>query len=887
MSDSLETLSDDTLLLTVNNRLARELIRRHARLQIGKGLKAWTTPAILPWSAWLAAQYDILLDTGYADHLLLNPHQEMLLWEQVVRESPSGNSLLRPTAAARLARQTWQQLLDWRLSPESLAHQPDEETRLFLAWARDFQTLCQQTHSLTGPELGAQVIGALDDGLIRPPARIRLAGFDALTPLQQRVQEALAGAGSDIRAWSEQKHPAEAQRLALQDREQEYLAAAHWARERLMQDPEARLAIVSPRLQDDREALQRSLRQVLDPPGYLPGQQTLPLFNISLGDPLADYPLVAHLLLALRLCLDAPLTLHEIGLLLRSPFIGGHAEEWLQRAALDARLRDNGRPALSRCELLYQAQRQTETGQAHCPDLVRRLLAVQVILDGLPATASPNDWAGHLLTLFDTLGWPGDIPPDSSEYQQADRLRRAISEFSTLSRVRQRLRLAEAIHRFTQLCEDTEFQAQVPRTPIQALGMLEAAGLDFDGIWIMGMDDLTWPPAPAPNPLLPVSLQRELDMPHASAERELHFARQLLERLMGAAPEVTLSHPQREDERELRPSPLIAGIPVADVEDIALGHDNPLYAAASEGETTDLPGVDRVPLTEIPTGGAGLLTDQANCPFKAMAHYRLQARALPEASHAPDPRLIGEMVHQLLERIWQCLQDSQTLQSTPRADLRQLVGILAQETLQELARQRPDLYGDDFSKLEQERLTELALAWLEYEAERARPFRVVACEKTLETRIAGLPLRVKIDRIDELDDGSQVIIDYKTGSRVSAGSWTGERPVEPQVPLYCISHDNVSAGILAQVHRRTRRMYGLAREADIAPGVSVHAPGGDIPDWDALLDHWRAQLELLAREILDGLARVEPRDRTACEYCDLPALCRIQAGAGSDEDDEA
>ncbi len=886
MSDSLAELGDDTLLLTVNNRLARELMLRHAQSRIDAGLKAWSTPSILPWGAWLNAQYEVLLDSGYADRLPLNAHQEMLLWERVVRESRSGQQLLRPTGAARLARQTWQLLLDWRLSPGALDPLPDRETRLFLDWARDFETLCQQTNSLSTAELGAQICGALDEGVIAAPPRIRLAGFDNPTPLQLKIREALAEAGSDIRDWNEQRGAGEALRIPLLDREQEYLAAANWAKTRLARAPGARLAIVSPRLEEDREGLRRSLQQVLDPGTYLSGQGGTPLFNVSLGQPLADYPLVAHLLLALRLCLDSPLSLHEIGTLLRSPFIGGHAAEWLQRAALDARLRENGRPALTRRELLYQAQRQAANGPTHCPDLARRLLALQGLLDELPDQASPHDWAGHLLTLFDTLGWPGDESLDSTEYQQAERLRRAVSEFSTLTRVHYRLRLAETVRRFTRLCEDTEFQPRTPRAPVQVLGVLEAAVLDFDGLWVLGMDDLSWPPSPSPNPLLPFGLQREKDMPHASAERELQFARQLLGRLMAAAPEVLVSHPLREDERELRPSPLLAGLPTGEPEALGIGLLNPLYRACSEGQAGDpLPAADRIPLAQVPTGGAGLLTDQAACPFRAMAHHRLRARALPEPSHAPDPRLIGDMVHQLLERIWQHLQDSRTLHGTPPADLERLVDHLADQTLRDLARRHPDLYGEAFIELEKDRLVDLALAWLAYEAGRAQPFRVLACEQQLDTELVGLPLHVKIDRIDELADGSRVIIDYKTGSRVSAASWTGERPGEPQVPLYCISHDRVAAAILAQVHRKTRRMHGLARQEDIAPGVRVHTPSEEIPDWDALLSHWRTQLEHLAAEILDGLAKVAPKDRNACDYCDLAPLCRVKAGtAGSDGD---
>lgn len=888
MIDSLQSLPNDTILLTVNNRLARELLRRHAQHQIEAGHSVWATPAILPWSAWLRSQYETLLDSGCADQILFSPHQERLLWEQVVSESPEGKNLLQPAAAARSAQQTWQLLHEWRIAPESLAGYPDDQTRLFVDWSRRFDELSTEARGLSEAELGALVVGGLNEGIIAAPVRILLAGFDSLTPQQQLIQSALTDAGCDIADWSGPAQASEAKRLALLDREQEVLAAANWARQRLGRDSTLSLAIVSPHLDEDREVLERILQQVLDPAGFLPGHLCAPTFNISLGRPLSDYPLVAHLLLALRLLLDAPMSLHEIGTLLRSPFIGGHAGEWLQRAALDRQLREQGRPYLRRKELLYQAQRQARQSTADCPDLVSRLNGVHKLLDTLPTEDSPNAWAGYLLRLSDVLGWPGGQTLDSSEYQQAQRLRNVISEFSTLARVRSRFRPAEAIRHFTQFCEQTEFQPQAPNTPVQALGLLEAAGLYFDGIWILGMDDQAWPPPPSPNPMIPADVQREHDMPHASAQRELHFAQRILDRLLQAAPEVLLSHAVREDDRELRASPLISDAAQTEPSDIGLKLDNPLYLAAGQNTATEpLPGTHTVPVPAHPGGGSGLLADQAACPFKAVAHHRLHTSGMPEPTYAPDPRLNGDMVHQLLEHIWRQLQDSRTLRDYPSQDLYQLVETLAGETLEDLARKRPDLYGETFRTLEKDRLRDLALAWLEYERRRKIPFKVVACEKKVETELAGLPLHTRIDRIDELEDGSRVIIDYKTGSQVTTASWTGERPGDPQIPLYCISHERVSAGLLAQVHRKKLKMYGLALADQIAPDIKAYQATDEIPDWNALLAHWRTQLELLAKEIIEGRSQVQPKGATACMYCELPAFCRVAQLIGTDGDSDA
>ena len=70
------------------------------------------------------------------------------------------------------------------------------------------------------------------------------------------------------------------------------------------------------------------------------------------------------------------------------------------------------------------------------------------------------------------------------------------------------------------------FQPEGTDAPIQLLGVLEGAGLDFDALWVAGLSADRWPPAPAPNPLLPLHWQRERNVPRSSAENELaHAAR--------------------------------------------------------------------------------------------------------------------------------------------------------------------------------------------------------------------------------------------------------------------------------------------------------------------------------------------------------------------------
>ena len=93
-----------------------------------------------------------------------------------------------------------------------------------------------------------------------------------------------------------------------------------------------------------------------------------------------------------------------------------------------------------------------------------------------------------------------------------------LSGFATLDLITPRMNLAQAIDRLRQQAANTRFQVEDEGAPVQVMGMLEAAGLRFDHLWIMGLHDEALPAPTNPNPFLPSSLQREHRLPHSSAE---------------------------------------------------------------------------------------------------------------------------------------------------------------------------------------------------------------------------------------------------------------------------------------------------------------------------------------------------------------------------------
>ena len=212
--------------------------------------------------------------------------------------------------------------------------------------------------------------------------------------------------------------------------------------------------------------------------------------------------------------------------------------------------------------------------------------------------------------------------------------------------------------------------------------------------------------------------------------------------------------------------------------------------------------------------------------------------------------------------------------------LQSILAITVDKALAKIQRHdSPLLVKERFLALEKERLVRLALAWLEHEKQRP-DFEVLAVEQQNTTTVAGLPLKLRIDRIDRLPNGQYLIIDYKTGT-VTQKDWQGDDLKEPQLPLYCLmDRDKVSGIAFAQVRLGSEKLKGMADEssASVLPEKDMDLEG----QWDIQIDHWDQQLQRLAQDFFQGYAAVKPASGLAkkeCEYCPYPNLCRVGESA--------
>jgi probable DNA repair protein len=888
------------LTLTAGNRLARWLHDEHARAAMARGETVWETPAILPWSAWLEQLWDAALETGALGRhppIRLVDGQALALWESIIREWDGGPGLLQSSATAELAFEAWLRLHEWQApaseegsdeaaSGPSMARgprfDPISDHRAFAAWAKNYRAALERHHWLDRARLIDALIPAVRARRLPLPDGIVLRGFDEFTPAQQALIDALRESGVAVTVETGPTSPANACRVAFPSLRDEVEAAARFALARWQANPQARIGIVVPELARHHALVSRLLDDILAPAARLPGGATARRpYNLSLGRALADVSPVAEALAMLqasvRMSRTNTMLLATASAWLRSPCVAGAAGEWAARSRLAQYLRAGREPEVS-LRFLHKRAAGDKRGLEPCPQAGARLHAWQQRLAHLSARAMPSHWVPVLTELLSATGWPGDRPRDSHEHQALEHWRDLLGELRHYDAVTGAINFESVVARVQTLARATIFQPQSPMVPVQVLGLLETSGLQFDHLWVLGLQDDNWPPAPRPHPFIPVSVQRRHGMPHSTPERELAFARERTAHLLFAAPEAVFSHARRDGDRELSPSPLLSGLPERAPELLALAgtmrHAESIYRQRQLEPWRD----DRAPALAggEAGGGTGLFKQQSACPFRAFAELRLRAGSPPSDRPGLDPPERGSLVHQMLEKVWIQLRDHAALATLDEAALLKVVESIVDEVVGKAARFRPFTWTPAFRTLEKERLIRLAMEWLALERQRP-PFEVLACEARQTLAVGPVTVTARIDRIDRLADGNPLVIDYKTGSP-SIKDWLGERPREPQLPLYALYGSEPTAAIaFAQVRRGEHRWRGLAARDTGLPGV-VTAADADTgsASWEELRHHWQAALERLAQAFHDGEAAVDPREPKVCKECHLPTLCRIR-----------
>lgn len=841
-----KALGDNSELITGNQRLARTLRIRFGELQAGTGISVWRAPAIFSWHEWLHGLCDRIPDQDELP-VRINARHSRMLWERCLAQEIR-DPLVNIAALARQAGDTWARLCDWDVALEDCeASAQNEDSRLFARAARRYRSLLARKGWVDAAAMPGLLTSFVAAGRLPPPDRIALAGFDRITPRARKLFDALAEAGSTVAVMPLRDVAAAVSRYSFNDTTSEMRSAGAWARDQLLDDPRLRIGVVIPGLEQDATNYARCIKEGFMPGWQSAGGQVESALNVSLGRRLGDYPVIAIAIRALR-WLHSDLTTTEVSHLLRSPLLGVESTD--ARTRVEVRLRQQPSQTWSPRRLI-KAIRPSDADDGGITALRRSLLRIDELRTTWPQRDGPAAWAERFDTALAALGWPGGDELDSREFQLINRWRDLLNELAQLGLVAQSMTLAEAHARLAGMAADTVFQPEADAAVLNLLGPLEAAGMEFDRLWIAGMSAANWPPPGRPLRLVSAELQRQHGLPDATPEDTLDYARRVLDRLVRSADQVCVSFPATDGDAVQTASSLLQEYASAETTAPA---DPGWNARHLIGRVDVLDAADTVPEAregEVVAGGAATIQRQLDEPFAAFVHGRLGVRLLPVIAAGLAANLRGSMIHDALHRLYAGLPGQDDIAAWREEERSARIAAAVQSALGR-RRRHSDTVVASLLALEERRVRELLRSVLEVDCERPR-FVVEHVEYEIPAEINGIRLRLRVDRIDRDNDGNLVIIDYKTGVPKALLDRDGSLQDIQLVVYACAVAAPVSGFALFNIDSR---------------GVAIDGAGaGWRPDlhWDGALGQWRDIVIRAAGDIRWGdvrLRRIDAVDAT-------------------------
>ncbi|HEY6124132.1 MAG TPA: hypothetical protein VIV63_05745, partial [Steroidobacteraceae bacterium] len=568
----------------------------------------WATPCILTFGQFAEGVLQEQWARANLPDRLLPPGAEWACLRDARRDAGG-------PAEARALLNSVRTLSDWRIaaSPRLLGVSPESELLIdALATLERLST-----------DANRKPMRAWLDDLQRPPETLVAAGIANLPSAQRETLLRLGAFAPPALSAAVAEDLASVSMATAQNDEHELELIAGWCRSELERDPGQRLLIVDAKLRQRRGLYERLLSQTLAPSEWIsPAARTASsVFAIEGGRPLAEFPLIAHALLCLRL-LTGRLRFDEVVRLLRLPFLD--SGDVMAGAAIEACLRDGRKLEFHGEDLAAFLER---AGGAAPAAFAARLQQALVTLAGQRRT--PAEWAPRLLSALRQLGWHGTRALRSDEQQTVNRWHALLDEYSALGPWLRQSSAAEAVATLADLAGERNFDAASVEAPVTLTESHDDPIVRYDGIWGAGLDAAQWPPAPRPDVFIPLRLQVAAGVPWASAAAQTRAARQSLAAWRSSTDRLVCSWARLEGDAHRTPSPLLIHLrerndyaPPSRIVPLAAALHRPELETLEDGQ-----GV-KIDTSRPVAGGVKPLALQAECGFRAYGEMRLGADVL-------------------------------------------------------------------------------------------------------------------------------------------------------------------------------------------------------------------------------------------------------------------
>ena len=845
-----------SIILMPSDASARQCRDRIARLRGSHDQAFIETVTVMPVDQWLAE----LWDATFPAKQVLRPIQLLALAREIIENSEFfPDNCLNSMAITRQFVDAFQLHAQYQLSSDQDYYRFSTEYQAFYHWRQALQEKLDVQSALSAQQLPAQLCDLLEQSALDLPDQLVLSEGLELSPAAQRFIERCADKIA-ISTLAEDRPSKSVPILCSAPQiQQECEAVAAWLSETFSAEAKAEaafehslFAILVPDMNRYRGVLNNVLQRQFYPNDLFPtqNQEVREPWLFDASETLMSYPLIkaAWDIISLN---TRPLPLEQLSRILRSRFVRGWPEARSVRANLDLRWRDRLGPETNLRNALSLAKK-IELEDPSVSDFLHEL---EAMVKAAPATQLPSSWVRFFDQLLLSSAWPNASDDDEIVQQCRRGFSQAMDVFRALDRQLGDISHDTALSWLQHILSTKRFS--VSRNwacPVRIMEYDDAIGLQFDAVWIMGLDDSALPRRVEPSAFLPLELQQKSKYAESDPGMCLQRDQKLLSGLLQSAPQLRVSY-CRENETG---SPL--GLCNLLAEYVEENVPVPTERFAAQG-VISMPSVDEVRPVDPSQrngvrGGTGLFKEYASSPFFAFLKYRLNLREFPVAAEGLDHRVQGILIHDTMQYVWETLQNKAALDACSALQLEAVVRKSCERALE-----NPELsvarFGESLLNIEKERVITLVCAWMEKnERARLQDFEVVATEQLVESELMGIPLKIRMDRIDKIGE-KRLVIDYKTGT-IDGRSLSVDNLTEPQLPIYVLAQKDdaqqLDGVMLAQL--KSPDDLKIHMRSNWANSVLAKKPHGNDVDnpekWQAELEAWSNTLQDMAAGILAG-----------------------------------
>jgi probable DNA repair protein len=865
--------TSDTIICMTENQVHD--IRLLYKQQIQK--KSIRLPSIYSLNRWLKKEYQefCMIRSINESYSILNGIEEKLLWEKIIynglkkenfQKRQIDNITEKVINADRLIREYKITDIELKNKDNWLSH----EVHKFNKWRDEFNSYCVEQKLLSRLRFIEFFIGKQREYKIINKQELLIVGFDNKSPLYQKLIDTLAEKNKVKDYKNKENKIKRRQKIVCKNIEDEIKEVTQWVKE----NPKKKLLIISPELSRFQIKLQNEIDRQIQPNIYNEYDKNN-IYNSNLQRPLSNEPIITAAISLLKLNYKNQ---NNTKLIYESLLFNNwiDKEGYKDREQLANYINNKKFPKISINSLLKLIKNDPKINNLNLNSLTDILSLILKNQKLWVKKKGIDEWINLTEQYWSEIKISKENNLLSFEINNIESLFKLLNQVKNNQVINHSITFEEYWEiLFTQL-ENTPAPKEENNSFIDINGFAENPIKKYDAIWLMNMNTNFWPGKIEFNPFIPKKLQKKYHIYDEVYTKKIDEVR--LNRLKTFSADITISYSEKDGEKQLIPTPgYFEELKAKKTSSKINKNKNHNIEEIEEIEDDKAP---EILGSEIPvSGGFRCLENYQKCPAWAFYENRLHLNSFQEDEQDEISKISrGNLIHEFLEKFWKKHKNSINLANMSKKVLQQNIETLINEVIDNYKINKPHLTPSQI-KLESTYYKDLLYQWLIYEKTIRPRFSVIEYEKKYKIKIGRMTFNVKIDRIDQYEDGSRLLIDYKTGAKKPISQWK-IGPTSLQMPIYVTyaGIKDISAAGIGYVHNNDVKLIGLS-------SYSQNPIDGELKDcssskkdedqWQYLVNFWRTTISDLASKFLSGDAKMVFEKDSDLENCTVKPLLRI------------